>query len=53
MVEMKKEYDERIKALEIAAWLRFADPHELDDVSMQQAHVREQYDAFDVNNPHP
>jgi hypothetical protein len=43
----------RIHALEIKCGLRFADPHELDDVSMQAAHVREQYEAFDHHNPRP
>ena len=48
--EFKAEVEARLKQIEIAVGLRFADPHELDDVGMQKDHVREQYEAFDANN---
>jgi hypothetical protein len=43
--------EERVKALEIVAGLRFADPEELMDVHMQRSHVDEQYEAFAHHNP--
>ena len=53
LLDLVAEQDTRIRQLEIWCGLRFADPHELDDVGMQKSHVREQYEAFDFHNPRP
>jgi hypothetical protein len=52
LAEMEARFNARLKQIEIATGLRFADPEELSDVWMEKAHTLEQYAAFDANNPH-
>jgi hypothetical protein len=53
LLDLVAEMEARTRQLEIWCGLRFADPHELDDVGMQKSHVSEQYEAFDFHNPRP